>query len=85
MVLTTDIGNSNIVIGCSCDNKILFVERLSTKITATELEYAISFKNVLELYGIRSEDIEGAIISSVVPNITNVIRRAIYKIIHKEA
>lgn len=85
MVLTIDIGNSNIVIGCSRDNKILFVERLSTNTTATELEYAISFKNVLELYGINPAEMDGAIISSVVPNITNVIKRAINKIIHKDA
>ena len=85
MVLTTDIGNSNIVIGCSCDNKILFVERLSTKITATELEYAISFKNVLELYGIRSEDIEGAIISSVVPTLGETIKIAIKNYLNVEA
>lgn len=84
MILAIDIGNSNIVIGCCNDNKILFVERLSTKHSATELEYAISFKNVLELYGIGSEDIHGGIISSVVPSLTNVIKRAMSKIINKD-
>ena len=32
--------------------KIYFTERVSTIWTKTELEYAISFKNVLEIYGI---------------------------------
>ena len=48
MILAIDIGNTNIVIGCIKNEKILFVERLSTEVTRTVLEYAISFKNVLE-------------------------------------
>lgn len=80
MVLAVDIGNSNIVIGCCRDNKITFVERLSTKPDSTILEYAISFKNVLELYGITKEDIDGAIISSVVPSVTSTVLGAVKKI-----
>ena len=48
MVFAIDIGNTNIVIGCFEDKKIIFTERLSTKKTATALEYAISFKNVFK-------------------------------------
>lgn len=80
MILAIDIGNTNIVIGCFEGDKILFTERLSTNHKATELEYAINFKNVLELYNAKNEDIDGAIISSVVPSLTNVIRKAISKI-----
>ena len=65
MVFAIDIGNTNIVIGCFENGQIIFTERLSTKKTATALEYAISFKNVLELYGVDIEIIEGSIISSV--------------------
>ncbi len=80
MILAIDIGNTNIVLGCFEGDKILFTERLSTNHKATELEYAINFKNVLELYNIKNEDICGAIISSVVPSLTNVIKKAIGKI-----
>ena len=83
MILTIDMGNSNIVIGCIDDEKIYFVERLSTDSSKTALEYAIGFKTVLELYAIESARIEGAIISSVVPPLTNVIKEAIEKIIGK--
>ena len=55
MVFAVDIGNTNIVIGCCRDNKIIFVERVSTKPDATVLEYAISFKSILEFYGILSQ------------------------------
>ncbi len=80
MILAIDIGNTNIVIGCLEDSKVLFTERLATKNTSTALEYAILFKNVLELYGIEPKDIEGSIISSVVPDITSIIKNSIEKI-----
>ena len=84
MILAVDIGNTNIVIGCIRGEEILFTERLSTNTTRTTLEYAISFKNVLEMYQLDARDIEGAIISSVVPPITNTIRDAINKITDSE-
>ena len=48
MILAADIGITNIVVGCIDGENICFVERLSTVSTRTELEYAISFKNILE-------------------------------------
>ncbi len=84
MLLAIDMGNTNIVIGCIKDGKTLFVERLCTELSKTELEYAIGFKTVLELYGIKEKDIDGAIISSVVPPLTDIIRTAVMKIIGKE-
>ena len=81
MLLAIDMGNTNIVIGCIKDDKILFVERLSTDQSKTELEYAVGFKTVFELYGIEVDEIKGAIISSVVPPLTGIIRKAVEKII----
>lgn len=81
MIFAIDMGNTNIVIGCVNDEKIYFEERLSTDYSKTELEYAIGFKTVLELYGINEEDIKGAIISSVVPQLVNIIKGAVEKII----
>ena len=81
MIIAIDMGNTNIVIGCVNDEKIYFEERLSTDYSKTELEYAIGFKTVLELYGINEEDIKGAIISSVVPQLVNIIKGAVEKII----
>ena len=83
MILAIDIGNTNIVIGCCDDEKIYFIERLSTNIPKTELEYAISFKNVLEIYGIDPAQIEGGIVSSVVPPITNIVRSSAEKVLGK--
>lgn len=83
MILTIDIGNTNIVVGCIDDEKTYFIERLSTVRTKTELEYAVDIKTVLEIYKIDRREIHGGIVSSVVPQITNIMREAAEKIIHR--
>ena len=80
MILAIDIGNTNIVLGCIDNNKTYFIERLSTIKTKMELEYAIDIKMVLDLHGIDAGKLEGAIVSSFVPQITNVIKEATEKI-----
>lgn len=84
MILAIDIGNTNIVIGCIDKDKTYFIERLSTVRTKTELEYAVDIKTVLDIYKIHRSEIEGAIISSVVPQITNIAKLAAEKIIGKK-
>lgn len=79
MILAIDIGNTNIVIGCFQDREILFRERVSTKHTATDLEYAVTIKTALEVHHLNLHDITGAIMSSVVPSVTNTFKRAIEK------
>ena len=84
MILVIDIGNTNIVVGCIEGEHTYFIERMATDRHRTELEYAITLKNVLELYGISPEDISGGIISSVVPPLTMCIRHAAEKLLHKK-
>ena len=81
MLLAIDIGNTNIVLGCLKGEEIILSERLSTDHSKTALEYAISFKNVFDLNGIRTDQITGAIIASVVPPITSLMEEALGKII----
>lgn len=85
MILAIDIGNTNIVIGCIDQDTIYFVERMSTDQGKTDLEYAIGFKTVLELYQIASDQVKACMVSSVVPPINNTIKRAIRKILGLEA
>ena len=85
MILAIDVGNTNIVVGCIDDLKTYFIERLSTNRTKTELEYAVDLKNVLDIYHIKKTEIEGCIISSVVPQITNIVKLAAEKILKKNA
>ena len=81
MILAIDMGNTNIVIGCIDDEKIYFEERIATDLSKTELEYFCLFKTVLELYQIHGDEINGAIISSVVPPLVNVLKDAVEKLI----
>ena len=80
MILVIDIGNTNIVAGCVEGKNILFRERLSTAHRATRLEYSVLFKTAFDMYGIDYRNIEGAIISSVVPSVTNIVKEAIEKL-----
>lgn len=82
MILAVDIGNTNIVIGCIEQEKIFFVERISTNISKTELEYVVEFKTLLDLYQIKVEEITGCIIASVVPPLNNIVRSAMEKLLH---
>lgn len=82
MILAVDIGNTNIVLGCIEQEKIYFVERVSTNISKTELEYVVELKTLLDLYRIQVEEITGCIIASVVPPLTNIVKTAMEKYLH---
>ena len=82
MILAIDIGNTNIVIGCIQDEDIIFNERVSTSHTATDLEYAIQIKNIFEIHNTSPDIIEGAVMSSVVPSITESVSSAVTKLIN---
>lgn len=80
MILAIDIGNTNIVLGCFDDkDELIFRERISSNRVATDLEYAAMIKTALEMYDISIKQIKGAILSSVVPPITDTLKRAVEK------
>ncbi len=83
MILTIDIGNSNIVLGGVQGEDIVFEARLRTEATKTSDQYCVDLKILLDVYGVRSEDIEGCIISSVVPQVLNSFQTAIKKLTGK--
>lgn len=86
MILTLDVGNTNIVIGCFSEDggESKFIERLRTQENATSLEIAVNLKALLELYNIKTEEISGSIISSVVPSVNAALSNAIKKLTGKE-
>jgi len=84
MILAIDIGNTNIVVGCIDSEKTYFIERVSTVRTKTELEYAVDLKTILDIYHIKRTMLEGCIISSVVPQITNIVKLGAEKILKQE-
>ena len=84
MLLAIDIGNTNLVIGCFRDDKILFKARIATDRTRTSDQYGVEIKNMLEAYGVNRSDIKDCIISSVVPPVFNSVRTGVVKIIGKQ-
>ena len=84
MILTVDIGNSNIVLGVVEENEILFEARLRTDATKTSDEYCIDLKMIMEVNHVEVNAIEGSIVASVVPPVLNSIQTAIMKLTGKK-
>jgi len=80
MILTIDVGNSNIVIGGVREDEIVFEGRLRTETTKTSDQYCMDLKSLLDIYKIQTEQIEGAIIASVVPQVLNSMQTAVKKL-----
>lgn len=85
MILTVDIGNSNIVIGGVEGDDILFVARLRTDSTKTSDQYCVDLKILLDVYDVAAKKIEGTIICSVVPPVLNSFQTAVQKLTGKAA
>ena len=85
MILTVDVGNSNIVLGAVEGEQIAFEARLRTDATKTSDEYCIDLKMILEVYKVELEQIEGVIIASVVPQVLNSMQTAVKKLTGKNS
>lgn len=85
MLLAVDIGNTNIVFGCVDENdNVKLFERISTNHNATSSEYAVLIKTLLEMNGYSTDNISDAIMSSVVPSVTNTVKEAVKKLFHTD-
>ncbi len=79
MILTVDVGNTNITIGVFDGDKIQATFRLTTKMARTSDEYAMILTSLLEQNDIKHEEILDVIIASVVPNVMHSLEGAIVK------
>ena len=84
MILAIDIGNTNIVIGGFENDSISFTARVATDVLRTEEQYAVEIHQILHLYGYSAKEMEGSIISSVVPPLTTVMKTALKQITGKK-
>ena len=85
MILAIDIGNSNIVIGGLEGDEICFEARLRTEATKTSDQYCVDLKILMDVYGVKAEQLEGTIIASVVPQVLNSLQTAVKKLTGKGA
>ena len=84
MLLTIDIGNTNLTIGAYSGEELKFVSRLATDRSRTEDQYAIELKSIFDLYGYGFDEFTGCAISSVVPELTGAISHAAKRITDSE-
>jgi type III pantothenate kinase len=84
VILVADIGNTNITLGVYRDHKPVCISRLATQRHRTSEQYAIELDAIFKLEGL-DNNFNGAIISSVVPELTRVFKDAIKKVIGCDA
>lgn len=84
ILMTIDVGNTNISLGLMHNNDVIGSFRLTTKTPRTSDEFGLCIKELLDTTNIKDTDIEAVIISSVVPKIMYSLNSAIIKYLHQE-
>lgn len=83
MILVVDVGNTNIVLGIYDKQTLLHHWRLSTNRSATVDEYGVLIHNLFRIAGVSVKDVEGVIISSVVPPLMRTLEQLCEQYLHK--
>ena len=83
MVLTIDLGNSQVVAGIFVEQRLLGVWRLDTDRQKTADDYGVLFSSLLAEDGINVQNISGCIMSSVVPQMTPTFERMVRSFFHQ--
>lgn len=82
MLLAIDVGNTNSVFALHDGSEWTALWRISTDATRTADDYAVWFKQLCEMHGMKLDDVSGCIVSSVVPqakfNFRNFARRYLH-------
>lgn len=84
MLLTIDIGNTNITLGAYRDEELLFVSRMFTARHKTSDEFAADLLSIFKLYEVSAPDFSKVVMSCVVPEIEDSVIRAVKMITGKK-
>ncbi len=85
MLLTVDVGNTNTVLGVFRDDSLLAHWRLTTARDQTVDEYGILTRNLFSLAGLEPGQIDGIIVSSVVPPLNATLAEMAERYFHLKA
>lgn len=77
MLLAVDAGNTEITLGCMQGMDCVATARLEMRRGSTEYEYGVLIERILGLKGVALGGFEGAVLASVVPPVTPVLRNAL--------
>ena len=69
MLFVIDVGNTNIVLGIYQEDKLVASYRMATDINKSSDEIGLFFAHILNNAGVKPNEIENVMISSVVPPI----------------
>ena len=84
MILTIDIGNTNVTLGGYKNDMLSFTARVATYPPRTADQYAVELNQILQLNGVNTGDISGAVIGSVVPSVGTAYKRAVRRLCNVE-
>ena len=77
MLLAIDVGNTNIVTGIYKGAELLASWRIGTDRRRTPCEIAALLKSLFDMHGLDVAEVKGAVISSVVPPLTQVVAQSV--------
>ncbi|MGN1014906.1 MAG: type III pantothenate kinase [Butyricicoccus sp.] len=82
MLLTINAQNTFITLGCFRKGKLTTVTQLATEPHHTADQYACAIASVLQLHQVDLQQIGGAVLCSVVPALSGVLRQAVETLFH---
>ncbi|MBL9108857.1 MAG: type III pantothenate kinase, partial [Myxococcales bacterium] len=85
MLLTIDVGNTNIVYGLFEGERLVHQFRVESSRGRTSDEYAVVLRQLLAMAEVPSEAVSGAIVASVVPTLTEPMVALVRRAFGKEA
>ena len=85
LLFTADTGNTTITIVVYRENEPLFTARINTDRRKTSDQYAYDLKQLFASKNCGTENFEGAIIASVVPELSHVLKAAVYEVLGVKA
>ena len=81
MLLVIDVGNTNITYGVYKGEELVTTFRMMSGMPRTSDEYGIAIREMLYINDVRVEEIDGCIVSSVVPGIMHSLMNSITRYI----
>lgn len=85
MLLAFDVGNTNIVLGVFKDRELITNWRIETDTNKSADEYGMIVNQLFQYEGLKMEDIEDIIISTVVPSVLFTLQHLSVKYFNKRA
>lgn len=84
MILTIDIGNTNINLGLFQEDTLCLSARMATERDKTEDQFAAEFYQFFQMHTLVPSEFSGSIISSVVPEITTSVKHAVERLTNQK-